>query len=375
MFWKKKAKDNPYTAQQVESDLLIDLRNLQKIYHTDAGDFPALRGIDLQIGKGEFVSVIGKSGSGKTTLINMLTGIDRPTAGEIVVGGVAIHDLNEGQMASWRGRNMGVVFQFFQLLPTLSVFQNVMIPMDFCNMFTPAERRERAMYLLELVDIADHAHKPPSRLSGGQQQRAAIARALANDPPIIATDEPTGNLDSKTAAQIVNLFEQLVKDGKTILMVTHDEDLAERASRTVIISDGELVNEHLAMAFPTMTHELMRTFGKRLERITYAAGEPIYTEGNQAEYFYIVADGKVDVVLDNKVKLDQLSSGQYFGELAMLNGGKRDVQVKASADAPVEVLTLKVDDFRGLLDASDEAQHQIELSVQLRREILANATK
>ncbi|TAK14835.1 MAG: ABC transporter ATP-binding protein [Anaerolineae bacterium] len=222
---------------------LIDFRDVEKIYRTEAGDFPALRGINLQIEGGEFVSVIGKSGSGKTTLVNMLTGIDHPTKGEISIAGVNIHELTESNMARWRGRNLGVVFQFFQLLPTLSVVQNVMIPMDFCNMYVPAERMGIAMNLLEQVGIADHAHKPPSRLSGGQQQRAAIARALANDPPIIATDEPTGNLDSKTANQVFELFQKLVDGGKTILMVTHDEDLAKRAGRTVEIADGEIIRQ------------------------------------------------------------------------------------------------------------------------------------
>ena len=209
MFGEKKNKNNQGLLPQQNGHALIDLKNLHKVYKTDAGDFPALKGIDLQINAGEFVSVIGKSGSGKTTLINMLTGIDRPTSGEIVVSGVSIGDLSEGKMAHWRGLHMGVVFQFFQLLPTLTVLQNVMLPMDFCNMYSPVERRQRALHLLDLVGIAEHAHKTPSRLSGGQQQRAAIARALANDPPIIATDEPTGNLDSKTANQIFDLFQRL----------------------------------------------------------------------------------------------------------------------------------------------------------------------
>ena len=222
---------------------LIELRQVTKIYQSAAGTFPALRGIDLLVDPGEFIAVVGKSGSGKSTLINMITGIDRPTSGEILVGDMAVHTLNEGQMAVWRGRNLGVIFQFFQLLPTLSVLENVMLPMDFCNVHKPSERQARAMYLLEQVDMADHAYKLPSAVSGGQQQRVAIARALANDPPILVADEPTGNLDSKTAESVFRLFENLVASCKTILMVTHDRDLARRVTRTLILADGEIVDE------------------------------------------------------------------------------------------------------------------------------------
>lgn len=225
------------------NDHLIDLRRVVKTYESAAGTFTALKGIDLQIDTGEFVAVVGKSGSGKSTLINMITGIDRPTSGEVLIGDTAVHKLSEGQLAVWRGRNLGIIFQFFQLLPTLSLVENVMLPMDFCNMYKPGERKERALHLLEQVGLADQAHKLPSAVSGGQQQRAAIARALANDPPIIVGDEPTGNLDSRTADAIFKLFEDLVDQGKTILMVTHDNDLAKRASRAITVADGQIVDE------------------------------------------------------------------------------------------------------------------------------------
>jgi ABC-type lipoprotein export system ATPase subunit len=221
---------------------LIDLRHVKKAYRTPAGDFWALKGIDLQIQPGEFVSVVGKSGAGKSTLINMLTGIDRPTAGEIHVGADAIHRMSEDRIAAWRGENVGVIFQFFQLLPMLTCAQNVMLPMDFANRYNSTrERRERALYLLEQVDIAAHADKLPSAVSGGQRQRVAIARALANDPMFLAADEPTGNLDSKTADAVFDVFARLVDDGKTILMVTHDRDLAARSDRIVQIADGEIM--------------------------------------------------------------------------------------------------------------------------------------
>jgi putative ABC transport system ATP-binding protein len=221
---------------------LVELRQVVKTFQTPAGSFTALKGIDLQVDGGEFVAVVGKSGSGKSTLINMLTGIDRPTEGEVLVGDTAVHTLSEGQLAVWRGRNVGIVFQFFQLLPTLSAAENVMLPMDFGNQFN-GERRERSLHLLDLVGMADHAHKLPSALSGGQQQRVAIARALANDPPIVVADEPTGNLDSRTAAAVFELFEGLVEKGKTILMVTHDSDLASRGTRSIVVADGRIVDQ------------------------------------------------------------------------------------------------------------------------------------
>ncbi len=222
---------------------LIDLRQVVKTFESAAGTFTALKGIDLRVDRGEFVTIVGKSGCGKSTLINMITGIDRPTAGQVLVGDTAVQALNEGQIAVWRGRTIGVVFQFFQLLPTLTAIENVLLPMDFCHRYSPGERPERAMHLLEQMGMADYAHKLPSALSGGQQQSIAIARALANDPPMLAADEPTGNLDSKTAESVFRLFENLVESGKTILMVTHDPDLAKRAARTVVLADGQIVDE------------------------------------------------------------------------------------------------------------------------------------
>ena len=220
----------------------IELSAVRKNYVTGAGEFVALRGIDLQVKTGEFAAVVGKSGSGKSTLINMIAGIDRPTSGEVWVAGTPVHTLTENQIAVWRGRTVGVVFQFFQLLPTLTALENVMIPMDFCNVHKAEERPELAMALLELVGVGEQADKLPAALSGGEQQRVAIARSLANDPALLVADEPTGNLDDQTASSVIDLFGDLARRGKTILMVTHDMDLARRSSRIVTMSAGHIVS-------------------------------------------------------------------------------------------------------------------------------------
>jgi ABC-type lipoprotein export system ATPase subunit len=226
-----------------QAETIIALQGLTKVYQTAAGPFPALRGIDLDVRPGEFIAVVGKSGSGKSTLINMFTGIDHPTEGQILVAGQRIRELNEGQMAQWRGRTMGIVFQFFQLLPSLTLAENVMLPMDLAGVYPPIERYDRARRLLEQVGLSESANKFPGSVSGGQQQQAAIARALANDPAIIVADEPTGNLDSQAAEAIFELFESSAAAGKTIVMVTHDDELAARVPRTVVLADGLIVED------------------------------------------------------------------------------------------------------------------------------------
>jgi putative ABC transport system ATP-binding protein len=217
---------------------MITMQRISKTYQTPAGSFNALRNIDLEIKNGEFVAIVGKSGSGKSTLLNMIGGIDRPSSGLLSVGGTNIQSLSHNELASWRGRSIGFVFQFFQLLPTLTVAENVMLPMDFAGVLAAKARRGRADELLDRVGVADQADKLPSALSGGQQQRVAIARALANDPPVILADEPTGNLDSETSAEIFRLFAELAADGKALLVVTHDAEAASAVSRTITIVDG-----------------------------------------------------------------------------------------------------------------------------------------
>ena len=336
---------------------MIDLRQVDKYYQSAAGDYHALKAVDLCICAGEFVSIIGKSGSGKSTLLNMITGIDRPTTGEVFVNGEAIHELDENQLAGWRGENLGIIFQFFQLLPALNLKQNVILPMDLAGKYRARERNERAGHLLEMVGLADQMHKLPSMVSGGQQQRAAIARALANDPPILIADEPTGNLDSKTAATVFGLFNQLVANGKTVIIVTHDSSLARHAHRTALIADGEIVNEYVAKALPTLTHQQLLAATHKVEACQYGAGAMILTEGRDNDQFYIVSKGVVEIVLprpnQSDVVIAQLGPGKYFGEIAFFHGGKSNASVRATESGPVEVLAIRYDQLNEVLTQSE----------------------
>jgi putative ABC transport system ATP-binding protein len=230
------------------------MRNVYKVYETAAGDFPALRGVNLDVYPGEFLGIIGRSGAGKSTLLNMVTGVDHLTTGEVIFhadgASVSLHKMGENNLALWRGRSVGVVYQSFQLLPMLTLLENILLPMDLCGLYQREASRERAFELLRLVELEEHASKLPNFISGGQQQRVAIARALANDPPVLVADEPTGSLDSVTADHVFQVFEQLIDQGKTIIMVTHDNSLAPRFSRHLIIQDGEIISDSSAAPPP-----------------------------------------------------------------------------------------------------------------------------
>jgi ABC-type lipoprotein export system ATPase subunit len=358
----------PFTKNKNERDVdgsngnhsLIELRSVVKNYKTAVGDFPALKDVDLHIQAGEFVSIIGKSGSGKSTLLNMITGIDRPTTGEVFVNDTAVHEMNENRMARWRGKNLGIVFQFFQLLPTISIVENIMLPMDFCRTYPMREREKRAMELLDLVELADHAYKLPTALSGGQQQRVAIARALANDPPIVIADEPTGNLDSKTADSVFQLFNDLVAQGKTIIVVTHDSGLAKRTHRTALIADGEIVNEYVAKAMSSLSHDQLLEASRTAKLQHYEPGSMIVSEGTDANAFYIVSKGTVEVVLPRQNQSDvivvQLGPGKYFGEIEFFHDRRFRASVRANEHGPVEVLAISYDQLNELLGQSEVAR-------------------
>jgi ABC-type lipoprotein export system ATPase subunit len=339
------------------------LNNVVKAYKTQAGDFLALKNVNLSIGSGEFVGIIGKSGSGKSTLINMITGIDRPSRGEVIVANTPVHTLNEGRMAQWRGHNLGIVFQFFQLLPILTVIENVMLPMDFCHLYTSRQRKQKALDLLAMVGVAEQANKLPSQLSGGEQQRVAIARALANDPPIIMADEPTGNLDSKTSAIVFEVFEKLVASGKTIVMVTHDGDLARKVKRTIIIADGEIIEEYLTRTFPALTQSQLIQTTALLKSVKLPAGACIFKQNEAAANFYLVTKGEVNVsVKDRRGKehpVACLHRGEFFGGISLIRGCPNLTTATTAATGDTEVAYLDRESFNQFIASSPESKESI----------------
>jgi ABC-type lipoprotein export system ATPase subunit len=358
------------TAQGADGS--IHLRRLVKKFKNAAGEFTVLKGIDVDVPTGQFVSIVGKSGSGKSTLLNMMTGIDRPTSGDVLVGGVNIHKLSESQRALWRGRNMGIVFQFFQLLPMLSLMENVMLPMDYTTAIPASERPQRAMELLRLVGLEAHADKLPGAVSSGQQQSAAIARALATDPPLIVADEPTGNLDSRSAENIIALFTRLVEAGKTILIVTHDPSITQLTQRTLMISDGEIIDETVAHALPLLNHRQMLNITHLIERRTIPAGAEILQPGDTVSHFYMIAAGEVDVLVNSRRFPDQLAArlgpGQFFGEIELMRGGDSLAGIRAAEDGPVELLVLEHNAFVQMLKDSPLTQEALNKIVQHRLE-------
>jgi len=333
----------------------ILLRGVDKVYENAAGKFVALRSIDMQIDYGQFISIVGKSGSGKSTLINMITGIDYPTNGEVVVGGQQIYNMSESKRALWRGRNMGVVFQFFQLLPTLTLLENVMLPMDYCKAYSIQERPKRALELLEMVGLGEQAHKLPASVSSGQQQSAAIARALATDPAIILADEPTGNLDSRSAEIILNLFEELAASGKTIMIVTHDPSITQRTDQTVILSDGEIIDQTVARSLPLLSHPQMLAATHQAKKVVYPPLETIIRQGEPVDHFSMIVEGEVEIVVKNdgcgEMSLACLGPGQFFGEVELTHGQNSIASVRASHSG-TELAVLPRDEFFNLIDGS-----------------------
>jgi ABC-type lipoprotein export system ATPase subunit len=352
---------------------MIDMHSVVKTFKNAAGEFTVLKGIDLTIQRGEFVSIVGKSGSGKSTLLNMITGIDHPTSGRVVIGGTDIYTgVTESQRSRWRGRNLGIVFQFFQLLPMLTLAENVMLAMDFAGMYDFDERPGRAMELLKLVGLEQFANKLPALVSTGQQQLAAIARALACDPPLLVADEPTGNLDTKSANTIIDLFERLTKSGKTVVMVTHDPSLTSRTTRNIIIADGELIDETVARALPWLRHRHLLEFTRLAEERTYPANETMIARNEPVDHFYMIRKGEVEVVLqdktNNEVVVSNLKSGDFFGEIELMGGGLSIARVRAGSEQPVEVLLLHRDDFMRVIGQSPVTASEIEKTVQQRLE-------
>ncbi len=354
-------------------EAMIDLHGVVKTFKNAAGEFTVLKGVDLTINRGEFVSIVGKSGSGKSTLLNMITGIDHPTDGKVVIGGTDIYTgVSESQRSKWRGRNLGIVFQFFQLLPMLTLLENVMLAMDFADMYDFDERPARAMEMLNLVGLEKFANKLPVLVSTGQQQLAAIARALACDPPLLVADEPTGNLDTKSASIIIDLFEELSRRGKTVLMVTHDPSLTSRTTRNIIIADGELINETIARSMPWLRHRHMMEFTKLAQERTYSPKATLISRDEHVENFFMIRRGEVEVVLHDRKNgeniVSRLKPGEFFGEIELLRGGKAIANVRASAQEPVEVLMIKREDFKRVMDESPITSEAVGRIVQQRLE-------
>jgi ABC-type lipoprotein export system ATPase subunit len=359
-------------APAPQAEAMIQLQKLFKTFKNAAGEFTVLKGVNLVLRKGEFVAIVGKSGSGKSTLLNMITGIDHPSSGKVVIGGTDIYQMSESARSLWRGRNLGVVFQFFQLLPMLTLLENVMLPMDYVGMYDFYERPKRAMQLLKLVGLEAQADKLPMAVSTGQQQSAAIARALANDPPVICADEPTGNLDTRSADVVIKLFEALVKKGKTIAMVTHDPSLTERTTRTIIISDGELIDETVAECLPLLDHQQMLEATRLLEQFTYQPNSMILPAGQHVDYFFMIKSGVVEVVLDctpgpgDGITIAQMGPGQFFGEIELVRGGQSVASIRAAPERPVELVALRRTDFDKLLSHSPLTEEMIANIVQVR---------
>jgi putative ABC transport system ATP-binding protein len=360
------------SAQGISGEPLIEMRDIFKVFKTGAGDFTALNGVDVCFYEGEFVSVVGKSGSGKSTLVNMLTGIDHPTSGSVRVGDTYIHQHSEGQMSIWRGANLGIIFQFFQLLPMLSILENIMLPMDFAKIFPFQEREARAMHLLEMVGLQDYAHDLPAEVSGGQQQSAAIARALANDPPIIIADEPTGNLDSRSADKVFEIFSELTQQGKTIIMVTHDSSLARRSDRMLLLSDGELINNWIASAFPELPHPRLLWLTHSMQPKSFDHQQPIPLPDNLQTAMYLFTSGPVEFVTRNgffgkqEVRLDR---GDYLA-LPDLQTFTDDVLgLRSATGEPVEALVLDRDSFQVWM--AEDQTGQASLTAAARQRVSA----
>ncbi len=356
----------------VPAQAMIQLQKVVKTFKNAAGEFTVLKGVNLVLRKGEFVAIVGKSGSGKSTLLNMITGIDHPSSGKVIIGGTDIYQMSESARSLWRGRNLGVVFQFFQLLPMLTLLENVMLPMDYVGMYDFYERPRRAMELLKLVGLEAQAGKLPVAVSTGQQQSAAIARALANDPPFICADEPTGNLDSRSADVIIRLCESLVKKGKTIAMVTHDPSLTERTTRTIVISDGELIDETVAECLPLLDQQQMLEATRQLEHFTYPPNGTILPAGRHVDYFFMIKSGVVEVVLDcgphvaDGLTVARMGPGQFFGEIELLSGGDAIACIRAASGEPVELVALRRADFHKLLSQSPLTEEALGNIVQMR---------
>jgi putative ABC transport system ATP-binding protein len=346
-------------TERCSGDALIEMTEIVKSFKNAAGEFIALKGVTACFYPGEFVSVVGKSGSGKSTLVNMITGIDHPTSGSVRVGEAYVHNLNESDRSIWRGKNLGIVFQFFQLLPTLTLLENVMLPMYLGGHYSPLEREARALSLLDRVGLASMEYKLPAAVSGGQQQCAAIARALANDPPILIADEPTGNLDERTADDVFDLFAGLIDQGKTILMVTHDISLAQRTTRTLLLSDGELINPWVASTLPKLGHNQMLWLTHHLKARVYVPGETVTPQPTGKDWLVFVTDGRLDVCDSSGLTIGSIPAGSVLYSMNLPAG----LSLIANPVLPVELLWVGGAEFRSWLERTPEMRSSLQVDL------------
>jgi putative ABC transport system ATP-binding protein len=350
--------------ERCTGEALIEMAQITKTFKNAAGEFTALKSMTACFYPGEFVSVVGKSGSGKSTLVNMITGIDHPTSGRVRVGDTYVHALSESDMSLWRGKNLGIVFQFFQLLPMLTLLENVMLPMYLGGGSTPGQREGRAMSLLKSVGLEGLEDKLPAAVSGGQQQCAAIARALANDPPILIADEPTGNLDSRTADEVFDLFARLIDRGKTILMVTHDIGLAQRTTRTLLLSDGELINPWVACALPDLGHNQMLWLTHHLKPQAIEPAAAVAGLDFKGEWLALVTGGRLELLDqpggNGAQGITRLEAGSLLSSLNRQTVVSGQVSLKAGSQEPVELLVLEGSVFQRWLDQNPANRAAIE---------------
>ena len=368
--WSKTTSPTRKAEEPSVPQPILELRKVSKVYEDGAAPFTALSSIDAAIYPGEYVGVIGKSGAGKTTLVNMITGVDSLTSGQVLFQGADIRQFSESQMSLWRGRNIGVVLQSFQLLPNLSLVDNILLSMDFCGTYDARKSYERAMHLLEQVELKDHAFKRPSAISGGQQQRVAIARALANDPALIVGDEPTGSLDSVTAETIYQIFDDLVRQGKTIMIFTHDTSLLRRTSRNILISNGELIRPAVARALPLLPHEQMLEVTHQAQERTFSPGETIFRQGDPLQFVYIINQGQVEMRLEvpgaGQPQLTYLESGDLLAANALAEG-IAGCSARAADSTPLTLLAVPVGPFSSILATCDEMREALVEMAPARR--------
>jgi putative ABC transport system ATP-binding protein len=341
---------------------MIEIQNITKVYQMGETEVRALDGVSLKIEDGEWIAITGPSGSGKSTLMAILGCLDSPTSGSYQLDGIDVAKMRDDQLAAVRNKKIGFVFQQFNLLSRTSALENVALPLLYA---TGNHQRDRAKAALAAVGLSDRLGHRPNELSGGQQQRVAIARALVTEPSILLADEPTGNLDSKTAETIFALFNDLVEQGKTVIIVTHDSGLARRAHRTALLADGEIVNEYVAKALPTLTPAQLLAATHKLQPRHYEAGSMILAEGKNSEAFYVIAKGTVEVVLPRRQQSDvvalELGPGKYFGEMEFFHDRRNRASIRASESCAVEVLSLDYEALSSLLGESEptrEALHQ-----------------